>query len=200
MKDTENTWDKLLRIRTSGWDDLKADRFHHPYEPTPYCVLQRLAGSGLIGAGDVVLDYGCGKGRVDFFLAYETRAKTIGVEYDERIYADALENQRNAVSKAGTAFVLANAEHYEVPLSVNRCYFFNPFSVEILRKAMARILESYYEAPREMLLFFYYPSDEFIAYLMSVEELDFYDEIQCDDLFPGQDNRERILIFSLPEM
>ena len=200
MKDSENTWDKLLRIKTSGRDDVKADRFHHPYEPTPYCVLQRLAESDLIGAGDVVLDYGCGKGRVDFFLAYETRAKTIGVEYDERIYADALENQRNAVSKAGTAFALANAEHYEVPLSVNRCYFFNPFSVEILRKAMARILESYYEAPREMLLFFYYPSDEFVAYLMSVEELDFYDEIPCDDLFPGQDNRERILIFSLPEM
>ena len=200
MKDTENAWDKLLRIRTTGRDDLKADRFHHPYEPTPYCVLQRLAGSGLIGIGDVVLDYGCGKGRVDFFLAYETRAKTIGVEYDERIYADALENQRNAVSKAGTAFALANAEHYEVPLSVNRCYFFNPFSAEILRKAMARILESYYEAPREMLLFFYYPSDEFVAYLMSVKELDFYDEIQCDDLFPGLDNRERILIFSLPEM
>ena len=137
---------------------------------------------------------------MDFFLAYETRAKTIGVEYDERIYADALENQRNAVSKAGTAFALANAEHYEVPLSVNRCYFFNPFSAEILRKAMARILESYYEAPREMLLFFYYPSDEFIAYLMTVEELDFYDEIECDDLFPGQDSRERILIFSLPDM
>ena len=200
MKDSENTWDKLLRIKTSGRDDVKADRFHHPCEPTPYCVLERLAESGLIGKDDVVLDYGCGKGRVDFFLVYETKAKTIGVEYDERIYADALENQRNAVSKAGTEFVLANAEHYEVPLSVNRCYFFNPFSAEILRKAMARILESYYEAPREMLLFFYYPSDEFIAYLMTVEDLDFYDEMPCDDLFPGKDPRERILIFSLPEM
>ena len=200
MKDSENTWDKLLRIKTSGRDDVKADRFHHPYEPTPYCVLQRLAESDLIGAGDVVLDYGCGKGRVDFFLAYETRAKTIGVEYDERIHADALENQRDTVSKAGTEFVLANAEHYEVPLSVNRCYFFNPFSVEILRKAMARILESYYENPRELFLFFYYPSDEYVAYLMGVDELEFYDEIECDDLFAGNDPRERILIFSLPEM
>ena len=199
MKDIENTWDKLLRIRTSGRDDLKADRFHHPYEPTPYCVLQRLAASGLIGAGDVVLDYGCGKGRVEFFLSHETGAKTIGIEYDERIYGDALENQRNAVSKARTEFVLANAEHYEVPLSVNRCYFFNPFSVEILRKVLARVIESYYEHPREVLLFFYYPSEEYLSCLMTVDELEFYDEIACGDLFEGNDLREQILIFSLPD-
>ena len=64
---------------------------------------------------------------------------------------------------------------------------------------MARILASYYEAPREILLFFYYPADEYIAYLMTVDQLDFYDEIPCGDLFPGRDQRERILIFQLPE-
>ena len=84
-----------------------------------------------------------------------------------------------------------------MPLSVNRCYFFNPFSLEILQKVMARILESWYENPREVFLFFYYPSDEYIAHLMTLEELDFYDEIECDDLFPGKDPRERILIFQL---
>jgi hypothetical protein len=63
---------------------------------------------------------------------------------------------------------------------------------------MARILESYYRAPREILLFFYYPSDDFVANLMTVDELEFYDEIECDDLFPEKDSRERILIFGLP--
>ena len=33
------------------------------------------------------------------------------------------------------------------------------------------MLESYYENPRELLLFFYYPSDEYISYLMTVDEL-----------------------------
>ena len=75
---------------------------------------------------------------------------------------------------------------------------FNPFSVEILHKVMARILESYYAEPRDIYLFFYYPSEEYIAYLMTVDELEFYDEIECDDLFPGYDERERILIFLLP--
>ena len=196
MADHENNWDASLRIQTCGRDDTNADQYRHPYEPTPYSVLERLADSGLIGKDDVVLDYGCGKGRVGFFLSYRTKAKAIGIEYDERIYEKALDNQKTAKAKAD--FVLTRAEGYEVPADVNRCYLFNPFSVEILHKVMARIIESWYEAPREIFLFFYYPADDFLAYLMTVDELEFYDEIECDDLFAG-DPRERIMIFQLTD-
>lgn len=198
MKENEKTWDKLLQIKTTGRDDSNSDQYRYPYEPTPYCVLERLANSGLIRKKNVILDYGCGKGRVDFFLSYQTKAKTIGIEYDERIYQGALNNQKNAVSGARTEYVLARAEEYEVSSEVNRYYFFNPFSVELLRKVMARIIESYYEKPREVFLFFYYPSEEYISYLMTVDELEFYDEIDCSDLFEGNDLRERIMIFLLP--
>ena len=95
-------------------------------------------------------------------------------------------------------FLLTRAEEYEVSPEVNRCYFFNPFSAEILHKVMARIIESWYESPREIYLFFYYPADAYISYLMTVNELEFYDEITCDDLFEGNDPRERIMIFQLP--
>ena len=199
MTDHEKTWDTSLRIQTCGRDELGADEYHHPYEPTPYSVLERLADSGLIGKDDVVLDYGCGKGRVGFFLSYRAKAKTVGIEYDERIYQSALENQQTAVSRIKLDFVLTRAEEYEVPAEVNRCYFFNPFSAEILQKVMARILESWYENPREVFLFFYYPADDFLSYLMTVDELEFYDEIECDDLFERYDSRERIMIFQLPD-
>ena len=197
MADRENTWDKLLQIKTTGRDDTNSDTYRYPYEPTPYDVLNRLANSGFFSSSDVVLDYGCGKGRVGFFLAYRTKSNTIGIEYDDRIYLSALENRKSVISRVKPDFVLTRAEEYEVPSQVNRCYFFNPFSVEILRKVMARIVESYYENPREVYLFFYYPSDEYISYLMTVDELEFYDEIACDDLFEG-DSRARILIFQLP--
>ena len=199
MADQENAWDKLLQIKTSGRDDTKADAYRYPYEPTPYSVLERLANSGFFSKGDTVLDYGCGKGRVGLFLSYQTKAKSIGIEYDERIYRRALENKKTAVSRARADFLLARAEEYEVFAEVNRCYFFNPFSVEILRKVMARITESYYANPREILLFFYYPSDEFMCYLMTIDELEFYDEIDCDDLFEGNDTRERIMVFGFPD-
>ena len=195
----ERRWDDLLQIQTTGRDEVNADEYRHPYEPTPYSVLERLADSGWITEEDVVLDYGCGKGRVDLFLAYRTKAAAIGIEYDARMYQQAFCNQLAAVSQAKAEFVLANAESYGVPDQVSCCYFFNPFSVEILQKVMARILESYYDAPRQILLFFYYPSDEYIAYLMTVDALEFCDEIECEDLFPGNDPRERILIFSLPD-
>ena len=198
MTNNENNWDKLLQIKTVGRDETNADEYHHPYEPTPYSVLERLANSGFIDKQDVVLDYGCGKGRVGYYLSYRTKARTVGIEYDSRIYQDALKNRESAVSKVKPDFILTRAEEYEVPPEVNRCYFFNPFSVEILHKVMARIIESWYDAPREVFLFFYYPADEYIAYLMTVDELEFYDEIECDDLYAG-DLRERILIFQLPD-
>ena len=197
MTDHESKWDQLLGIRTTGRDDTNSDEYRYPYEPTPYCVLERMEESGFFGEEDGILDYGCGKGRVSFFLAHQTRAKTLGIEYDERIYRSAMENRATALSGGRTQFVLTRAEEFEVPEYINRCYFFNPFSVEILRKVMARIIESYYEWPRELFLFFYYPSDEYVSYLMTVDELEFYDEIECDDLFAG-DARERVLIFQLP--
>ena len=152
MNDTQdNKWDKLLHIKTMGRDDSQSDQYRYPYEPTPYSVLQRLANTGLIRKNNMLLDYGCGKGRVDFFLSYQTRCRCLGVEYDERIY----------------------------------------------EKVMARIMESYYEHPRQILCFFYYPSDEYLTYLMTVDEMMFTDEIDCSDLFGGNIERERIMIFEI---
>jgi len=193
----EQNWDKLLHIHTMGRDDSRSDQYRYPYEPTPYSVLERLANTGYIRKGNTLLDYGCGKGRVDFFLSYQTRCHSIGVEYDDRIYAKAIENKETAVSGGRVSFALANAEEYPVPENVDCIYFFNPFSLEILQKAVARILDSYYDNPREMKLFFYYPSDEYISYLMTVDELMFSDEINCQDLFDGNDPRERIILFQV---
>lgn len=197
MDQNEMQWDKLLKIKTTGRDDSHSDQYRYPYEPTPYYVLERLANSGFIGKKNIVLDYGTGKGRVCFYLSYQTRCRSIGIEYDERIFSGTQENQECAVSGARTSFKKANAEKYIVPEDVDRCYFFNPFSVEILQKVLARIYESFYEKPREILLFFYYPSDEYVSYLMTEEMLMFFDEIDCMSLFDGENLREKILIFRL---
>lgn len=193
----EEKWDKLLQIRTTGRDDSHADQYRYPYEPTPYPVLERLANSGYIRKGNTLLDYGCGKGRVDFFLSWQTRCRSIGIEYDERIYEKAVENQNMSSVSGRVTFQAVDAGAFPVPESVDRIYFFNPFSLEILQKVISRIRDSYYEAPREILLFFYYPSDEYISFLMTVNELTFYDEIDCGDLYDGKDSRERIVIFKM---
>ena len=164
---TENQWDKLLRIRTTGRDDSHSDSYRFPYEPTPYPVLERLADSGFITKKNTVLDYGCGKGRVSFFLSYQLRCRSVGIEYDDRIYGAAVENRMSAVSGERVELVLAKAEDFAVPQAADRMFFFNPFSVEILKSVVNRILESWYENPGEIFLFFYYPSDEYVSYLMT---------------------------------
>ncbi len=192
----DHSWDKLLKIKTSGRDDSKSDQYRYPYEPTPYCVLERLSNSGYINKKNVLLDYGCGKGRVDFFLSYQNRCQTIGIEYDDRIYASAMENKKRAVSGNKVNFLCENAESYQVPSNVDRFYFFNPFSLELFQSVMGNIIESYYENPREILLFFYYPQDSYVSYLMTISEFTFLDDIQCMDLFDGFDLRERVMVFT----
>ena len=194
---TDPQWDRLLKIRTTGRDDSHSDQYRFPYEPTPYSVLERLAGSGYLSKNNTLLDYGCGKGRVGLYLAYQAGCRCIGIEADDRIYAAGLENMQTAVSAGKIVLEQAAAEQYAVPERVDRCFFFNPFSVEILQKVIARILGSWYECPREILLFFYYPSDEYISYMMTVPELMFSDEIDCRDLFPKEDERERIMVFEI---
>lgn len=193
---TEQQWDKKLHIHTTGRLDAHADQYHYPYEPTPYCVLERLAESGYIRKESILVDYGCGKGRVGFFLHYVLGCRAIGLEYNAEIFRQAEQNKSTAAKKQGVAFFCENAE--EFPVEEGDCfYFFNPFSVEILKGVMGRILASYYANPRRMLLFFYYPNDEYLVYLMTMYALAFVEEIDCRDLFSGKDGRERILIFEL---
>lgn len=90
MEDKE--LEKLLGIKTTGRDDTRADSYNYPYEPTDYCVLKRLAESGYIGKKNHLIDYGCGKGRVSFYLSYEIGCHSIGVEYDERLFNRACKN------------------------------------------------------------------------------------------------------------
>ena len=72
----EEQWDKKLKIHTAGRQDSHADQYHYPYEPTPYSVLDRLAESGYLKKQNILIDYGCGKGRVGFFLHYAVGCKT----------------------------------------------------------------------------------------------------------------------------
>lgn len=58
MATREQEWEELLGIKTSGRDDSHSDGEHHPYEPTDYCVLERLANSGLIRKKNTLIDYG----------------------------------------------------------------------------------------------------------------------------------------------
>jgi len=178
---TEYQWDKKLKIETTGRDDYHADSIRYPYEPTPYSVLERIAESGYITGKNTLIDYGCGKGRVSFFMSSRLQCKTIGIEYDEPIFRQAEENKKSFSKPQLVEFFCSNAESFKVEYA-DCFYFFNPFDVKILRSVMGQIKESFYLNPRKIMLFFYYPNDDYLSLLMTDNTLSFVEEIDCRDL------------------
>lgn len=194
----DNYFDKLLKIKTSGRDDIDADLKKFPYEPTPYSILERLANTGYINKKSVLLDYGCGKGRVSIYMTHQTRCKSIGIDYNERLLNKALDNIKNFKAKNKISFINANASDFILPNNINCCYFFNPFSIEILNDVINRIYNSYVSFNRDILLFFYYPSNKYIEYLNNKAFIKKIDEIDCSDIF-FNDEKEKILIYIIKE-
>ena len=190
----ERKWDEQLHIDTIGRDDSKEDAYHYPYEPTPYSVLERLVESKYISNENIVIDYGSGKGRVGIFLNKLLGCEVIGIDFDEKMFQIVHKNLEKYGRYKKIKFLCEAAEKYEIE-NADSFYFFNPFSVEVLQSVLGKIRKSYYNNPREMKLYFYYPSDAYISYLMTVPELCFVDEIDCMDLFVEMDKREKIIIF-----
>lgn len=193
----DREWDEKLGIITAGTGEDSEDAVNFRYEPTPYAVLERLAGSGLIGPDSILIDYGCGRGRCSLFLHAKTGCRAIGIDHNPVLVGEAKANR--ARMKAAVTFRRMRAQDYRVT-EEDSFYFFNPFSEVILQAVLQEIIGSWYENPRQMYLFFYYPKDEDVALLSLYDEILFYDEIDCTDLYGGQDGRERILIYELPAL
>lgn len=191
----EQKWERKLHIHTTGREENDATDQIFPYEPTPYAVLERLVSEEWISSQDHVLDYGCGKGRVCIFLAMTTGCRATGVDVSEKLLKAARKNWEATPGKDRVEFLQCPAERYALR-DENRIFFFNPFSEKILHSVLGQIRKSQKTSPRDIKLFFYYPSDEFVSCLMTAPDLMFIDEIDCSDLFDGDNSREKILIFS----
>jgi tRNA A58 N-methylase Trm61 len=189
--------DKHLKIKTNGRDDSNSNFTNYPYEATPYVVLQTLANSGYIKKNDKLIDYGCGKGRVSFYLAYSNKCNMIGVEYDERLYNSALENKKRAISSNRVEFVCSNASDYKVSSDVVGAYFFNPFSIQVLKDVLKNLKDSKSECKRDIMLFFYYPSKDYLNLLDEDIDMVHIEDIDCMDLFNTNDKREIIAVYKV---
>ena len=188
MNDRE--WDKRLHIRTIGREDESSANYS-PYEPTPYSVLRRLADSGYIRRKQHLLDYGCGRGRVAFFMASEVGCRVTGIDHSQKLIDIAKENRR--ASRLGDRVTLrcCLAEQYEVA-DENVFFFFNPFSEKLFEGVLRRLAQR-----RTGILICYYPSEAYITWLNLMPEAEHIDTIDCGDLFNGKDERERIEVFRL---
>ena len=194
MQNLEQEYDKILNIKTSGRDDSLSDLTNFPYEATPYLVLERLLEYNYISKKDLLIDFGCGKGRVDFFFSSNTKCKSIGIEFSKILYDRAIKNKESS-NLNRVEFINIDAKDYQIPSDASRFYFFNPFSIDVLKIVLKRINESYKKTKREILLFFYYPSKQYIELLNEEKGYILKDKIYNMDLFLLNDIRENILVY-----
>ena len=146
-------WDEKLNINTNIFDYLEEDYQNYGYDPTPYVVLEEMVKLDLLKSDDTVLDYGCGKGRVGFFLNREVGCKVIGLDHSQRLLEMAESNLESYGKTEDISFVHSKAEEY-MPDEANCFYFFNPFSSKIFRQVLIRIGQSVERNPRDVLISF----------------------------------------------
>ncbi|WP_018664881.1 methyltransferase [Heyndrickxia acidiproducens] len=163
--------DGLLHIKTTGEQQGFNQSLHYNrYEPTPYVALDELFDHYEIEKSDHVVDFGCGKGRLNFYIHHVFHATVTGIEMNDTFYHQALENKSRYTKKFGNHpdrihFHKMLAEEYEINPADNRFYFFNPFSAGIFMKVVQNILRSVEKTKREVDIILYYPSLDYTYFL-----------------------------------
>ncbi|ENQ3106737.1 Methyltransferase domain-containing protein [Bacillus sp. 491mf] len=198
----EQYYDAVLNIKTVGEQkEFYKSLHYHRYEPTPYRALETLFTQYDLKSSDRVVDFGCGKGRLNFYIHHFYHASVVGVEMNETFYQEALENRDRYVKKEKKSkdkihFQCCLAQEYEIDPLDNKFYFFNPFSVQVFMNVINNILFSVEQVEREVELILYYPSEDYIYFLDNQTSFELKEEVRLPGLYERNSN-ERFLVYRL---
>lgn len=198
----EYYYDKLLNVKTRGIQRVYPDSANNnPYQPTSYNALEVLFQNYQLNTRDHIVDFGCGKGRLNFYVYYFYNSTVTGIEMNKTLYDKAVRNRNRYLNQTKEGidkihFHYCLAEDYQIDPSDNRFYFFNPFSAEIFMKVIQNILHSAAEYKRDIELIVYYGSDDYVYFLENETGFELKKEITLSHIFNG-DPYDRFLIYRL---
>lgn len=198
---SDNYYEKLLNIKTTGEQQGFYESHHYNrYEATSYLALESLFKEYTLNSSDNIIDFGCGKGRLAFYINYYYNSSVTGIEMNNNYYSICENNKKNyfktfSKPKDKIKFLNIFAEEYNVLPTDNKFYFFNPFSLQLFIKVLNNILISVEKYPRSIDLILYYPSDEYINYLDNYTGLTLTQEIPVHNLYLV-DKRQKFVIYS----
>ena len=196
----EQYYEKLLKIKTTGEQKNFNESIHyHRYEPTSYAALEALSSTYGFSSEDSIVDFGCGKGRLNFYINYFFDSSVTGVEMNNFFYKQAVDNNKSYLQiyknkKDKINFSNCFAEKYNINSKDNKFYFFNPFSMQIFSKVIKNILASVEENKRAVDVILYYPSNDYIYLLDTNSNFVLINEIKVPHLYDN-DPRHKFLVY-----
>lgn len=174
---------------------------YYRYEPTSYsgliCAFDAL--EGVISKYDRLVDFGCGKGRVLFYVNQRFQCEVCGIEIDEELYENALDNRayyniRFRDSMNRIEIINGKAEDYPVHPEDTIFYFFNPFDLKIFQQVITNILDSVRAHPRKIYVVMYYPKKDYRRFLQN-QKFSLFRVIKLPDY--DRDWNEKVVIYEI---
>ncbi len=150
-------WDPMFDrgLDTSGNVTHPESLAINAYAPSRWHVLPRALRAIDASDGDVLVDYGCGKGRIVHQAAKWPLKRVIGVEISPELAGLAqtlVDAHRHEYRCGSVEIVVCDAARFQVPDDLTIGYFFDPFYGETLDAVLRNIIASIDRRPRRVRL------------------------------------------------
>ncbi len=154
-------YDHIFGVNTFAtkkyFGDLRESTWQSDYVPTSYKDIFILLKQARLDKSSVVIDFGCGLGRVSFAAAYLNARQSIGVEFNQGLFLAAESNKSKSKFKNKIVFVHQDASIFPIPNAANIFFFFNPFGFGTMSDVIKRIEWSIQTSPRKVVIIYYNP-------------------------------------------
>ena len=131
------------------------------YQPTMAASFNRLLEKVKLPPESVLVDFGCGKGRVLLLAVLRGLKKSVGIEFSPELCSIARSNieivEKIIGSRLDIRVVEGDVTDYEIEDDQNVFFLFNPFDDVVLEAVVKNIQKSLQRKSREIAIIYYNP-------------------------------------------
>jgi SAM-dependent methyltransferase len=133
-----------------------SDEFSHSYENAGTLRVKIMLSSLSISKNDLMIDIGCGKGKMIYLMSKFPFKRVDGVEISERLSRIAIKNLQK-LNVTNAEIFTCGARLFRDIDKYNFIYFYNPFPSVVMKVVIKNIEESLMKIPRSLTIVYFNP-------------------------------------------